>query len=197
MEKLRTETQYQLAVHPLGLPRTTAQKIVNRFLMPFACIFFALFPKPVSNRVAVLLSCINPTKEIHMKKLKLWILIIGLIFISACGASGDMGGESSAPQPENQKIEEGAADTQPEITGESNPDRKTIDTLNLYMTVLNFQEADTRIQDLLKQHKGILISSNQYKSGNYRRTGDYQFKIPPEENDVFYKQYKNILIRNQ
>ena len=127
-----------------------------------------------------------------MKKLKLWILIIGLIFISACGASGDMGGESSAPQPENQKIEEGAADTQPEITGESNPDRKTIDTLNLYMTVLNFQEADTRIQDLLKQHKGILISSNQYKSGNYRRTGDYQFKIPPEENDVFYKEIKTL-----
>ena len=31
LEKLRAETQYQLAVHPLGFPRTTAQKIVNRF----------------------------------------------------------------------------------------------------------------------------------------------------------------------
>lgn len=128
-----------------------------------------------------------------MKKLKLWILIMGLIFMAACGARNDISGESLAPQPENQKMEDGAAeDTAQEITAETNPDRKTIDTLNLYMTVLNFQEADERLQDLLKQHKGILISSNQYKSGNFRRTGDYQFKIPPEENDVFYKEVKTL-----
>lgn len=30
MEELRAQTQHQLAVHPLGFPDTTAQKIVNR-----------------------------------------------------------------------------------------------------------------------------------------------------------------------
>ena len=32
MEKLRTMAQYQLAVHPLGVPGDAAQEIVNTFL---------------------------------------------------------------------------------------------------------------------------------------------------------------------
>lgn len=128
-----------------------------------------------------------------MKKLALWILILGLIFTAACGGSMGNIEDSSVPVPQADTMkEESARDTEPELTAETNPDRKTIDTLNLSMTVLNFQEADEKLQELLKQHKGILISSNQYKSGNFRRTGDYQFKIPPEENDVFYKEVKTL-----
>ncbi|AVU00306.1 hypothetical protein EBA01_18355 [Xanthomonas oryzae pv. oryzae] len=37
MEELRAKAQYQLAVHPFGVPGTAAQEIVNRFLQGRTC----------------------------------------------------------------------------------------------------------------------------------------------------------------
>lgn len=122
-----------------------------------------------------------------MKKLKFGVLILAMLLLAACqGAQQTDGVKSPAPQ-ENTKISE---ETPENTEIQRDPDRKTIDTIQLSMTVESVEDTEEKLLKLTEEHNGILESSQKLQQGNSYENGNYRIKIPRDQNDSFYNALK-------
>lgn len=124
-----------------------------------------------------------------MKRLKLFFLITSILLLASCSRQ-EQGGENV--QPPSEIAEDSGEEEKKEILLSEQPNQKTIDNTAIMMSVEDLDGADSKLHELLAKYKGILISSNLSRSGEYQRRGKYQFKILPEENDAFYKEAKTL-----